>query len=77
VIAVYQGSDYFEAQLLTGLMERAGLRVFLQGVALQGGLGDLPALGHLSINVNDEDYDHALAIVQGYEKGDYALEDED
>ena len=29
MIAVYQGSDYFEAQLLTELMEQAGLQVFL------------------------------------------------
>jgi len=77
VIAVYQGSDYFEAQLLAGLMEQAGLQVFLQGVALQGGLGDLPALGHLSITVDDADHDCAVAIVQAYEQGDYALQDED
>ncbi|MGB1402642.1 MAG: putative signal transducing protein [Porticoccaceae bacterium] len=77
MIAVYQGSDYFEAQLLAGLMEQAGLQVFLQGVALQGGLGDLPALGHLSITVDDADRDCAVAIVQAYEQGDYALQDED
>jgi len=77
LIAVYQGSDYFEAQLLAGLIEQAGLQVFLQGVALQGGLGDLPALGHLSIAVNNADHDHAVAIIQAYEQGDYALEDED
>ncbi|MGB2045022.1 MAG: putative signal transducing protein [Porticoccaceae bacterium] len=77
MIAVYQGSDYFEAQLLAGLMEQAGLQVFLQGVALQGGLGDLPALGHLSITVDDADHDCAVAIVQAYEQGDYALQDED
>ena len=77
MIAVYQGSDYFEAQLLTGLMEQAGLQVFLQGAALQGGMGDLPALGHLSITVNDADGDRGLEIIQAYENGDYALEDED
>ena len=47
MISVYRGSDYFEAQLLKGLMEQQGLQVFLQGAALQGGMGDLPALGHL------------------------------
>jgi len=62
---------------LTGLMEQAGLQVFLQGAALQGGMGDLPALGHLSITVNDADGDRALEIIQAYENGDYALEDED
>jgi hypothetical protein len=40
-------------------------------------MGDLPALGHLSITVNDADGDRALEIIQAYENGDYALEDED
>ena len=77
MISVYRGSDYFEAQLLKGLMEQQGLQVFLQGAALQGGMGDLPALGHLSIAVNNADHDHAVSIIQAYEQGDYALEDED
>jgi hypothetical protein len=40
-------------------------------------LGDLPALGHLSIAVNNADHAHAVSIIQAYEQGDYALEDED
>jgi len=74
--SVYRGSDYFEAQLLTGLMEQAGLQVFLQGTALQGGLGEVPAMGHLSITVNDADQARATEIIDAYERGDYELEDE-
>lgn len=77
MISVYQGSDYFEAQLLKGLMEQEGLQVFLQGAALQGGLGDLPALGHLSITVNDADQQRAEEIIAAYEKGDYSLDGDD
>ena len=75
MISVYRGSDYFEAQLLTGLMEQEGLRVFLQGAALQGGMGDLPALGHLSITVNDADQARAEEIIAAYENGDYSLDE--
>ena len=32
MIEVYRGSDYFEAQLLKGLMEQDGLQVFLHDV---------------------------------------------
>ena len=39
MISIYRGSDYFEAQLLRDLIEQDGLQVFLQGAALQGGLG--------------------------------------
>jgi len=77
VISVYRGSDYFEAQLLKGLMEQQGLQVFLQGAALQGGMGDLPALGNLSITVNDADQQRAEEIIAAYEAGDYSLDDLD
>ena len=77
MISVYQGSDYFEAQVLKGLMEQEGLQVFLQGAALQGGLGDVPALGHLSITVNDADQRRAEEIIAAYEKGDYSLDGDD
>ncbi|MBT6319981.1 MAG: DUF2007 domain-containing protein [Porticoccaceae bacterium] len=77
MISVYRGSDYFEAQLLKGLMEQQGLQVFLQGAALQGGMGDLPALGHLSITVNDADKQRAEEIIAAYEAGDYSLDDGD
>ena len=77
MISVYRGSDYFEAQLLKGLMEQQGLQVFLQGAALQGGMGDLPALGHLSITVNDADQQRAEEIIAAYEAGDYSLDDGD
>ena len=73
--SVYRGSDYFEAQLLKGIMEQAGLQVFLQGAALQGAMGEVPAMGHLSITVNDADQDSAVEIIGAYERGDYAIDD--
>ena len=76
MLEVYRGSDYFEAQLIKGLMEQDELQVFLHGAALQGGLGEVPALGHLSIAVNDADADLAREIILAYDRGDYALGDE-
>ena len=73
--SVYRGSDYFEAQLLTGMMEQAGLQVFLQGAALQGAMGEVPAMGHLSIIVNDAGQERAVEIIDAYERGDYSLDD--
>ena len=73
--SVYRGSDYFEAQLLKGIMEQEGLQVFLQGAALQGAMGEVPAMGHLSIDVNDTDQDRATEIIAAYERGDYALDE--
>ena len=77
MISIYRGSDYFEAQLLRDLIEHDGLQVFLQGAALQGGLGELAAIGHLSIMVNDLDQSRARDIILAYERGDFALEEND
>ena len=51
-------------------------RCFLHGAALQGGLGEVPVMGHLSITVNDADEAIARNIIQAFEQGDYALEDD-
>ena len=77
MISIYRGSDYFEAQLLRDWIEQDGLQVFLQGAALQGGLGELAAIGHLSIMVNDLDQSRARDIILAYERGDFALEEND
>ena len=76
MISVYRGSDYFEAQLLTNLIVQDGLQAFLHGAALQGGLGELAAIGHLSIMVNDIDQPSAKEIIMAYDRGDFALEED-
>lgn len=76
MISVYRGNDYIEAQLLTGLLEQRGIAVFLQGALLQGGVGELPAMGHLSIMVDDADRIAAERLIAAYERGELALEDE-
>lgn len=77
MIEVYRSSDYVEGQLLKGLMEQEGLQVYLNGTALQGGLGEVPVMGHISISVNQVDLKLAQEIVEAFERGDFALEDED
>ena len=66
MISVYRGSDYFEAQLLRDLIEQAGLQVFLHGASLQGGLGEIAVMGHLSIMVDESDQANAADIVAAY-----------
>lgn len=77
MISVFRGSDYIQAQLLAGLMRQAGLDVFLQGALLQGGLGELPALGHLSILVDESDRTAAELLIAAYERGELALDEDD
>lgn len=77
MISVFRGSDYIQAQLITGLLREAGIEVFLQGALLQGGLGELPATGHLRIFVDEMDQGAAQLIIAAYERGELAIDDGD
>lgn len=77
MISVFRGNDYIEAQLLTGLLRQRGIEVFLQGALLQGGLGELPAMGHLSIMVEESDRRAAQLIIDAYERGELAIDESD
>jgi hypothetical protein len=77
MISVFRGSDYIEAQLLTGLLRQAGIDVFLQGALLQGGLGELPAMGHLSLLVDEQDLTAAEILIAAYERGELAIDEDD
>jgi hypothetical protein len=43
---------------------------------LQGGLGELPALGHLVILVEEPDRDAAKRVIAAYERGELGIEDD-
>lgn len=77
MISVFRCSDYIQAQLLAGLLRQHHIDVFLQGAHLQGGVGDLPAMGHLSIMVDDSDQVAAKQIIAAYERGDLQLGEDD
>ena len=77
MISVFRGSDYIEAQLLAGLMKQAGLGVFLQGALLQGALGEVPPMGHLSILVDESDRTAAEHLIAAYERGELAIDEQD
>ena len=77
MISVFRGSDYVQAQLLAGLMRQAGIDVFLQGALLQGAIGELPAMGHLSILVDESDRTAAECLIAAYERGEFAIDEDD
>ncbi len=75
MISVFRGSDYVEAHLLVGLLRQQGIETFLQGALLQGGLGELPALGHLTIMVDEEDREAARRLIAAYERGELKIDE--
>lgn len=77
MVSVYSCSNYIEAQLLAGLLRQHGIDVFVQGAHLQGGIGELPAMGHLALMVEDRDRTAAELIIARYERGDLAIDEDD
>lgn len=72
---VLRCNDYFEAHLLAGLLRQHGIETFLQGAYLQGGLGEIPALGFLTLMVEESDREAAKRIIEAYERGELQLDE--
>jgi hypothetical protein len=64
---VYEARDGLEAHMVAGLLEQAGLLAQVNGDMLQGGVGELPALGLASVWVADSDEDRARELIEDFE----------
>lgn len=76
MVSVFRCSDYIQAQVLAGLLREHHIDVFLQGALLQGGLGELPVTGYLSLMVDDSDRIAAERLIASYERGDLEIDEE-
>lgn len=76
MIRIFRCSDYIEAHLVEGLLRERGIDTFLQGAMLQGGLGELPALGHLAIMIDESDRSAAQLIIDAYERGELKIDEQ-
>jgi hypothetical protein len=59
---VYEPESLIEAQMLLG----EGIEAHLCGGDLVGGMGDLPALGLLSLNVDNDQAERARQLIAEY-----------
>ena len=74
---VYTSGDYREAQILLGFLRSRGIDATLHGAALQGGLGELPALGILRLTVAAADGNLARQLLVDYFAGALQLDSSD
>lgn len=63
---VYRAENIIDANLVKGILENAGIRAFINGSYLQGGIGELPASGLISVAVSDSDYTEADRLVSEF-----------
>lgn len=67
MIAVYNASNSIEAYLIKNLLEQQEIPAYVFGDYLQGGVGDIPAIGLVTVNVSDSDYTNAKEIVEAWD----------
>jgi len=64
--AVYQPADLLEANMLVSMLEGEGISAHIHGANLVGAMGELPALGLLSIWVEDGQLERAAGLIRDY-----------
>lgn len=67
MMIVYSASNSIEAYLIKNLLEQQEIAAYIFGDYLQGGVGEIPAIGLVTVNVSDSDYTNAKAIVDEWD----------
>lgn len=71
---IYSASNAIEANLLKDILQQEGVDAHISGEYLQGGMGELPAMGLIHILVDDDDSDQAEKIISAWERGSFQLD---
>jgi hypothetical protein len=69
MIRIYKALDSMEAHIVRGFLESRGIPARVEGDYLQGGVGELPALGLVAVIVPDEYRARAEEVLREYETG--------
>jgi|GEM_PF-1585017 len=64
---VFDASSNIEAHLVMHQLQQAGIEASIQGEYLQGGIGELPAIGNIRVMVPVEDEEIALQVIADWE----------
>jgi hypothetical protein len=65
--SVYEASTGLDAHMILNLLEQRGISGRIEGEYLQGGIGELSAMGFVRVLVADEDYAEAMQIISEWE----------
>jgi hypothetical protein len=65
--SVFEASSGLDAHMVLNLLEQRGISGRIEGEYLQGGIGELSAMGFVRVLVADEDYAGAMQIISEWE----------
>ncbi|MGI8561093.1 MAG: DUF2007 domain-containing protein [Luteimonas sp.] len=69
MVPVYDAAHATDAHLIKHLLEDAGIPCYIRGEHLQGGLGEIPVHGLMSVCVPESEALRARAIVVDWQDG--------
>jgi hypothetical protein len=67
MVTVYTAQMITDAYLIKGLLENHGIPAYVSGEHLQGGIGELPAMGLITVCVGESLADQATALISDFE----------
>ena len=67
MIKIYSAQNAVDAHIVKGLLEQQGISARVNGEYLQGGIGELPLIGLVTVSVAEEDYEKATSVLSEYE----------
>lgn len=65
---IYQAADQLDATMVADMLRLNGLNPQIDGESLQIAIGELPAIGTLTVNVDDSEFPEALVLVRQYQR---------
>ena len=65
--SVYEASTGLDAHMILNLLDQRGISGRIEGEYLQGGIGELSAMGFVRVLVADDDYAEAMQIIAEWE----------
>ena len=74
---VYQAENVFDAHLVKGVLEQAGIPAHVSGEFLPGALGELPAFGLVAVQVEEKDAERARRVIEEMHNADASDADDD
>ena len=67
MIKIYSAQNAVDAHIVKGLLEQQGISARVNGEYLQGGIGELPLIGLVTVSIAEEDYEKAASVLSEYE----------
>ena len=67
MIKLYSAQNNVDAYIVKGLLEQQGISASVYGEYLQGGIGELPMAGLVTVSVSEDDFENAKKILRDFE----------